>query len=25
VYRTDQHGRVVVETDGRGLRVRAEG
>jgi competence protein ComEC len=25
VYRTDQHGRVVVETDGRGLRVRTEG
>jgi competence protein ComEC len=25
VYRTDQHGRVVVESDGRGLRVRTEG
>jgi competence protein ComEC len=25
VYRTDQHGRVVVETDGRGFRVRTEG
>jgi competence protein ComEC len=25
VYRTDQHGRVIVETAGRGLRVRTEG
>jgi competence protein ComEC len=25
VYRTDVHGRVVVESDGRGLRVRTEG
>jgi competence protein ComEC len=25
VYRTDQNGRVVVESDGRGLRVRAAG
>jgi competence protein ComEC len=25
LYRTDQHGRVVVESDGRGLRVRTEG
>jgi competence protein ComEC len=25
VYRTDQHGRVVVESDGRSLRVRTEG
>jgi competence protein ComEC len=25
VYRTDLHGRVVVESDGRGLRVRTEG
>ncbi len=25
VYRTDRHGRVVVETDGRGFRVRTEG
>jgi competence protein ComEC len=25
VYRTDQHGRVVIESDGRGLRVRTEG
>jgi competence protein ComEC len=25
VYRTDQHGRVVVETDGRGFRVRTGG
>ncbi len=25
VYRTDQHGRVVLETDGRGLKVRTEG
>ena len=24
VYRTDEHGRVVVESDGRGLRVRTE-
>jgi competence protein ComEC len=25
VYRTDQNGRVVIESDGRGLRVRTEG
>lgn len=25
VYRTDHHGRVVVETDGRGFRVRTGG
>ncbi len=25
LYRTDQHGQVVVEADGRGLRVRTEG
>jgi competence protein ComEC len=25
LYRTDEHGRVVVESDGRGLRVRTEG
>jgi competence protein ComEC len=25
VYRTDLHGRVVVESDGRGLRVRTAG
>ena len=25
VYRTDQHGRVVVETDGRSVRVRTAG
>ena len=25
VFRTDEHGRVVVESDGRGLRVRTHG
>mgnify|MGYP006352649293 CR=1 FL=1 len=25
LYRTDQHGRVVVETDGHGFRVRTGG